>query len=219
MVRFDLPGAGLTGTDPTGDYTDARSLAVLRALLDALDIAQAHVAGHSIGGRIAWKLAALDPARVLRLVLIAPDGFQSLIFRYGRRTRVPVIFRIAEHLLPRSLVRMALVQAYADRTAVTEALVARYHDLLRAPGVREASLARLAQTVLEPPEPLLRRIEAPALLLWGERDNIIPARRGGDYLRALPSARLVLMPGVGHVPHEEAPSASLAAVRTFLSAA
>lgn len=216
-MRYDLPGAGLTGADPTGDYTDSRGLEVLRALLDVLAIPSAHVVGHSIGGRLAWKLAALHPARVGRLVLIAPDGFQSLLFRYGRRTRVPVIFHVARHVLPRSLVRMALTQSYGDPARVTEALVERYYDLLRAPGVREASLARLAQTVLEPPEPLLRTIAAPTLLLWGERDGIIPARRAGDFLRSIPNARLVRLPGVGHVPHEEAPRASLAALRSFLA--
>jgi pimeloyl-ACP methyl ester carboxylesterase len=113
---------------------------------------------------------------------------------------------------------MALMQAYADPRRVTEALVERYHDLLRAPGVREASLARLSQTVLEPPEPLLRRIQSPTLLLWGERDHIIPPTRAGDFLRAIPKARLARLPGVGHLPHEEAPRASLSILREFLAA-
>ncbi len=213
-----MPGAGLTGADPSGDYSDARGIEVLLALLDALAIPRAHVAGHSFGGRLAWKLAALHGARVDRLVLIAPDGFQSLLFRYGRPTHVPFIFHLARHVLPRSLVRMALMQAYADPRRVTEALVERYHDLLRAPGVREASLARLSQTVLEPPEPLLRRIQSPTLLLWGERDHIIPPTRAGDFLRAIPKARLARLPGVGHLPHEEAPRASLSILREFLAA-
>lgn len=216
VVRFDLPGAGLTGADPTGRYTDERGLEVLVALLDALKIRRAHVVGHSFGGRLAWKLAALHPERVDRLVLIAPDGFASLIFRYGRRTRVPFIFHVAQRFLPRSLVRMALMQSYGDPRKVTPDLVERYFDLLRAPGVREASLARLAQTVLEPPEPLLRTIAAPTLLLWGERDTIIPPTRATDFLRAIPDARLVRLAGVGHLPHEEAPKQSLAAVRRFL---
>lgn len=214
-----MPGAGLTGVDPAGSYSDARGLEVLLALMDALDIRRAHVAGHSIGGRLAWKLAALYPGRVDRLVLVAPDGFQSLLFRYGKPTHVPLIFQVARHVLPRSLVRMALMQAYADRRRVTEALVERYYDLLRAPGVREASLARLAQTVLEPPEPLLRRIESPTLLMWGERDHIIPPARAGDFLGAIAKARLARLPQVGHVPHEEAPRASLRLLREFLSGA
>lgn len=212
-----MPGAGLTGADPTGDYSDARGIEVLLALLDALAIPRAHVGGHSIGGRLAWKFAAWHGDRVDRLVLIAPDGFQSLLFRYGKPTHVPLIFHMARHLLPRSLVRMALMQAYEDPRRVTDALVERYYDLLRAPGVREASLARLAQTVLEPPEPLLRRILAPTLLMWGERDHIIPPTRAGDFLRAIPNARLVRIPRVGHVPHEESPRASLSALREFLA--
>ena len=76
-IRLDLPGFGLTGPDPGGDYSDERNIAVLCALLDRLGIERTSVVGNSIGGRLAWKLAALRPTRVERLVLISPDGFSS----------------------------------------------------------------------------------------------------------------------------------------------
>ncbi|MEZ5459441.1 MAG: alpha/beta fold hydrolase [Steroidobacteraceae bacterium] len=77
VIRFDLPGFGLTGPDPGNDYSDARSVAVIVALLDQLGIARASVVGHSMGGRIAWQFAAAHPDRIDRLVLISPDGFAS----------------------------------------------------------------------------------------------------------------------------------------------
>ena len=58
VIRFDLPGSGLTGPDPTGDYHDSRSIAILDALMTKLGIARASLIGNSIGGRIAWKFAA-----------------------------------------------------------------------------------------------------------------------------------------------------------------
>ena len=82
--------------------------------------------------------------------------------------------------------------------------------------MRAALLDRMAQTVLQDPVPFLRRIGAPVLLLWGERDAMIPVANAQDYLRALPDARLVVLPGVGHIPQEEAPEASLRALTAFL---
>ncbi|MEF2553445.1 alpha/beta fold hydrolase [Aurantimonas sp. A2-1-M11] len=77
VVRFDIPGSGLSGPDPTGDYSDDRTLTVLRALMDTLAVEQATLVGNSMGGRFAWRFAAAHPERVDRLVLISSDGFAS----------------------------------------------------------------------------------------------------------------------------------------------
>jgi pimeloyl-ACP methyl ester carboxylesterase len=98
-----------------------------------------------------------------------------------------------------------------------EGTLSRYHDLLRAPGGRGALLERFRQTVLVPPEPLLAGIEVPVLLLWGMQDGMIPVANAADYEAALPDARLVRLPDLGHVPMEEAPERSLEPVREFLS--
>lgn len=219
VIRFDLPGSGLSPQDPSGDYTDARSIQLLIALLDQKGVARTSVIGNSIGGRIAWTFAATHPDRVDRLVLVSPDGFASPGFQYGKPPHVPVAFRLMRYVLPKPLVRMSIAPAYADPAALTEQTLDRYDDLLRAPGARDAMLARMAQTVLTDPVPLLRRIQAPTLLVWGERDGMIPFANSADYLREIPDVRLVALPGVGHLPQEEAPVASVAPVRAFLSPA
>jgi pimeloyl-ACP methyl ester carboxylesterase len=70
--------------------------------------------------------------------------------------------------------------------------------------------------ILNPPEPLLARIQAPTLLLWGDQDRMIPPSNARDYLREIPDARLVLLPSIAHVPMEEAPDESVAVVMEFL---
>lgn len=216
VVRYDLPGAGLTGPDPSGDYSDARGIQVLAALMDRLDIPRATIVGNSMGGRLAWMFAAQNPTRVDKLVLISPDGFESPGFKYGKQPDVPAMLKLMRYLLPKAALRLNLEPAYADPARLTGETVTRYHDLLLAPGVRDAMLARLGQTVLQPPEPLLSQISAPTLLLWGEKDAMIPIANAADYVKALPNATLVTLPGLGHVPHEEAPEVSLPAVDTFL---
>lgn len=216
VIRFDLPGFGLTGADPTGDYSDARSLTVLLALMDHLGVARATLVGNSMGGRIAWQFAATYPQRVAKLVLIAPDGFASPGQAYGVAPTVPLMMKVLPYVLPAPLLRATLAPAYADRTVLTEALFNRYRDMMLAPGVRRAILARMPQTVLVPPEPLLRRIQVPTLLLWGTKDAMVPFSNAADYQRVLPNARLAALDGVGHLPQEEVPDRSLAALRTFL---
>jgi pimeloyl-ACP methyl ester carboxylesterase len=217
VVRFDLPGFGLTGPDPTGNYSDSRSVETLRALMDRLTIGRAVLIGNSMGGRIAWTFAAIHPERVAKLVLMAPDGFASPGMAYGIAPSVPWMMRVLPYTLPIPLLRAMLAQAYADKSVMTDDRVTGYRDMMLAPGVRRAILARLPQTVLVKPEPLLRQIEAPTLLLWGEKDGMVPFTNAADYLHALRDARLVALPDVGHLPQEEAPARGVEAVRTFLA--
>jgi pimeloyl-ACP methyl ester carboxylesterase len=216
VVRFDLPGLGLTGADPTDDYSDSRGLMLIGGLMDRLGLSRASFVGNSMGGRLAWMFAAAFPGRVEKLVLISPDGFASAGFEYGRAPDVPLMLRLLPYTLPKFLLRATLAPAYANKKLLTDAVVTRYWDFMRAPGVRRAIVDRTAQTILRDPVPLLRKIQAPTLLLWGEEDRMIPISNAADYVAALPASKLVRLPGLGHVPQEESPMASLLPVEEFL---
>ena len=216
VIRIDLPGSGLSPPDPAHDYRDERSLDMLIALMDSLGLQRTSLVGHSMGGRIAWTLAAKFPERVDKLVLVAPDGFASFGFEYGKPMDVPATLGLMRHVLPKPLLRMNLKSAYARPEALSDAVTTRYHDLILAPGARQAMLDRLRQTVLQEPLPLLRQIKAPTLLVWGEADAMIPVSNAQDYLQALQGSRLVSWPQVGHLPQEEAAELSLKAVADFL---
>jgi len=216
VIRLDLPGAGLTGPDPLGDYSDERFNGLLTALLEQRGVAHATLVGHSMGGRLAWRYTVAQPRRVDRLVLVAPDGFASPGFEYGKPPAVSPLVRVMRWALPRAVVRMSLEPAYADKSRLSEETLTRYHDLLLAPGVRGAMITRMEQLVLQDPAPLLKGLATQTLLLWGEQDTLIPVSHAQDYLKLLHNARLAIVPGVGHLPQEEAPEASLALVRAFL---
>ncbi|MEQ1653180.1 MAG: alpha/beta hydrolase [Hyphomicrobium sp.] len=216
VIRYDLPGSGLSAPDPTADYSDTRNVTILAALLDALAISKASVVGNSIGGRIAWRFAADNPARIDKLVLISPDGYESPGFEYGKAPAVPVMVKMMRFILPKSFLRMNLEPAYANPARLADEAVTRYFDLMLTPGARDAMIARMEQTVLTPPEPYLKRIEAPTLLLWGEKDAMIPISNAADYQKALAKSEFVRLPNLGHVPHEEDPATSLPPVKAFL---
>ncbi|WP_421846781.1 alpha/beta fold hydrolase [Novosphingobium sp.] len=217
VIRLDLPGFGLTGPDPTGNYSDERTLAILAALMDQLALPKVALIGNSLGGRFAWEFAARYPQRVTKLVLISPDGFASPGFEYGKAPDVPLMLEAMPWVGPRSLVRANLAPAWAHPDALPDAVLERYRDMLLAPGVRRAILDRTRQTVITDPAARLRSINAPTLLLWGEQDHMIPVQNAQDYLRLLPDAHLVRLPGMGHVPFEESPAAALAPLERFLA--
>jgi len=165
VIRFDFPGSGLSLPDPTGDYTDARSMQLLNALMDKLEVKRATLIGNSMGGRIAWSFAARFPERVDKLVLLSPDGFASPGFEYGKKPEVPATVKLMRYALPKPLLTMSLKPAYADPGVMTDALATRYYDLVLAPGARDAMIARMEQLVLVEPTPLLRKVQAHTLLL------------------------------------------------------
>ncbi len=217
VIRFDLPGFGLTGADPTGDYTDAREIRILIDLMNQLGLVRASLIGNSLGGRIAWNFAAQHPDRVTRLVLVSPDGFASPGFPYDKAPKTPLMMRLLPYVAPRGLLRANLAAAYGRPAALQDTTLTRYRDLLLAPGVRRAILARLGQVILRDPAPTLARIHAPVLLIWGEKDRMIPISNAADYMRDLPHATLVRLPALGHVPFEEDPGASIIPVERFLA--
>lgn len=171
MVRYELPGFGLTGPDPTGDYTDERGMAILAALMDKLSIQRASLIGNSIGGRLAWRFAARYPGRIVKLALISPDGFPSPGYEYGKVPEVTLFVRMMKYVLRRAFVRANLAPAYAYPRRLSNATVDRYYELMLAPGVRGAMISRLEQTKLEPPEPFLKSIEASTLVCGDNRIN------------------------------------------------
>lgn len=215
-IRFDLPGAGLSPPDKTGDYTDARAMILISSIMDELGLERASLIGNSLGGRIAWSFAATYPDRCESLVLIAPDGFASPMFEYGTRPNVPIFMILVRYTLPKWVLRRILEAAYSDSSLLTPETVQRYHDLIRAPGARSALIARMRQTILVQPEPMLELISAPVLLVWGEEDSIIPISNAVDYLSALKNVAFVPLQGVGHLPQEEAPAETVQPVLAFL---
>jgi pimeloyl-ACP methyl ester carboxylesterase len=216
MIRIDLPGFGLTGADPAADYSDARAHGIVMALMDRLGLRRATLLGSSMGGRIAWSFAAAHPERTDRLVLLAPDGFASPGIEYGQAGKVPLMLRALPYVLPDAMLRPSIAPAYAQPERIPEEVFQRYRAMMLAPGVRQAIVDRTGGHMLQPPEPLLGRIQAPTLLLWGDQDRMVPPSNARDYLREIPDARLVVLPGVAHVPMEEAPEESVAVVMAFL---
>jgi pimeloyl-ACP methyl ester carboxylesterase len=217
VIRLDLPGFGLTGPSPLHDYSEAGDLATLTHFVDKLGVASFSIIGHSMGGKMAWGLAAADPDRVKALVLMAPDGFPEVKDIGSKPYAMPSIMGVIKFSLPKFLVRKSIEPAFFDANALSDSLVDRYYDMLRAPGVRAAILERANQTIYTDPVPRLKKITAPTLLVWGEQDQMIPSSNAQSYANVLSTSKTVLLPNLGHLAQEEQPQIALAHVVEFLN--
>ena len=216
VIRLDLPGFGLTGASPANDYSEEKDLAILTHFADKLGLEKFSIIGHSMGGKMAWTLAATQPERVQALVLMAPDGFPEAKDIGTKPYEVPAVMGLIKYFLPKYLVRKSIEPAFAEADALSDARVNRYYDMLRAPGVRAAILERSNQTIYTDPVPRLKAIKAPTLLIWGEQDQMIPSTNAKSYANVLSNSTTVLVPKLGHLLQEEQPEKGLTAVMQFL---
>ena len=216
VIRPDLPGFGLTGASPGHDYSEEKDLAILTHFADKLGLEKFSVMGHSMGGKMAWSLAASQPERVQALVLMAPDGFPEAKDIGTKPYEVPAVMGLIKYALPKYLVRKSIEPAFSDAEALNDALVNRYYDMLRAPGVRGAILDRSNQTIYTDPVPRLKTIKAPTLLIWGEQDQMIPNTNAQSYANVLLNSTTVIVPKLGHLLQEEQPEKGLTSVMQFL---
>jgi pimeloyl-ACP methyl ester carboxylesterase len=223
VVSFDLPGFGLTGpftgAYPPGDYSGDTYARFVLDLLDHLKLPRVVLAGNSLGGDIAWRVAVLAPERVAALVLVDAAGpaFQpEKMPAAWLVARTPGMGWILESMLPRALVAEGLEGVYGDPGKVTPELVDRYFALTLREGNRRALGERLRSWQPGAGSERIASIRQPTLILWGGRDRLIPPAIGEEFERRIAGSKRVVFPALGHVPHEEDPAATLVPVREFL---
>ncbi len=220
VIRFDLPGFGLTGPEPNNDYSIENYVRITMAVLDHLQVDRFVLAGNSLGGNVAFNTAYLYPDRVDKLVLVDASGypFEAKSIPIGFRiARMPLLSLLSENVLPRSLVESSVKNVYGNPDLVTPELVDRYFDLTTRAGNRQALSVRLSQ--LRPGQFIdrLSELKLPTLILWGDQDQLIPVEMADRFQQAIKGSELVRFEQLGHVPQEEDPTSTVAAFKAFLA--
>jgi len=153
--------------------------------MDALELERPHLVGHSMGGQMAIHLAANHPDRVDRLVLVDAAG-------------------IPRPLAPAKLLRFAAEVAPLWRWGDPRFLPVIARDALRAgPWTIAQAIAHILRDDVRP---LLPRIQAPTLIVWGERDTLVPLSNSWDMRQAIPDSQLAVLRGASHNPMVDRPA-------------
>ena len=163
--------------------------------MEALGLGTVHLVGHSMGGQISIHLAARHPARIDRLVLVDAAGIPR-----PRTTR--------------NLLRFALELTPLWRWGDPLFLPTIVRDTWSAGG-RTVSGA-LRNIVRDDVRPLLPRIEAPTLIVWGERDSLVPLVDARTFRDAIPRSELAVLRGAAHNPMVDRPDEFNRLVADFL---
>lgn len=228
VIRFDQVGHGLTGPDPKHDYSRANYVADVLAVADNLGLERFIIGGNSMGGKHALAFAIAHPDRVSGLVLVdasggpMPQDKAATKNRGGgnigfRIARMPGVNRLVEQITPRSLIAQSLEQSVSVKSIITGPMIDRYWELLRYPGNRRATLKRFGYPYESLTEAEIAGVTAPTLILWGEEDRLIPVAAGQWLAKVMPTAEITIYPNIGHLPQEEAPTATLGDLLPWLA--
>ena len=204
VIAFDNRGFGFSDKPP-GPYDNAAYARLAIALMDSLQLSDAVLVGHSLGGAIAAEAAIEYPQRVRGLVLIGSAGLgarEPLLFRVARW---PVIGPALLAFRGRGLTARLLKSTYADPTKVTEADVDQYYAPVAEPEYGRALRGVLRQFRFDGLGGRLERIATPTLVLWGEEDRWIPLGVGRALARGISRSAFLSVPHAGHSTQEEAP--------------
>ena len=221
VIRFDLPGFGLTGPRADADYSDATYARFTLDVADTLGLQSFSVAGNSLGGEVAWRTALLAPHRVAKLIHVDSAGYPFVpesVPPGFRMALLPGTAWIAQRTLPRGLIDASVRSVYGDPAKVTPGLIDRYFELTLRAGNRLALGQRLRQLNLGEAAARIRELKLPTLILWGGRDRLIPLLSAKRFAADIAGSELVVFDALGHVPHEEDSEATLVPVRRFLGA-
>jgi pimeloyl-ACP methyl ester carboxylesterase len=204
VTAVDLPGFGESALPPApwgvGDYADWT-----RALMDELGLERPSIVAHSNGGRIAIHLASHHPERVDKLILVDSAGIRPKRgLRYYRRVALAKAAKHAARFLGKP--GRALQQRVFARTASSD-----YADA----GPLRPTFVKLVNEDLTP---LLSRIRASTLLIWGDQDDSTPLSDGQTMERLIPDAGLVVLKGASHFSYLDQPQRFGRVAAHFLAA-
>ncbi|HWH93978.1 MAG TPA: alpha/beta fold hydrolase [Baekduia sp.] len=227
VIAPDLLGHGHSAK-PRGDYSLGAYASGLRDLLVALEIPAATVVGHSLGGGVAMQFAYQFPDRLERLVLVDSGGLGAEVSLLLRAATLPG----AEYVLPLlassalrgagAAVGSVLGRVGVRASADVRGMVEGFESL--GDGEARRAFVHTARSVIDPAG---QRIDAtdrlylaehvPSLIVWGERDRMIPVQHGRDAHAHMPHSRLEVFPGAGHFPFNDDPERFAALLHDFIS--
>jgi pimeloyl-ACP methyl ester carboxylesterase len=217
MHAIDLPGHGLSDI-PEAPLTPRHMAESVRAYLDAANIENAVLVGWSLGGGVSVELAALDPQRVRALVLLGAAAVPLSMSLGLRLLKLPFVGESMSLFVSGSASRrQASRDMYGPGFEPIEEVLDDYYRGWRVRGRAPYIRKLLGSLNFDETGERAKQIRAPAWVMHGEDDRIVPTSVGKDLAERLRNAQLVPLAGVGHTPHVERPDKVAATIRAALA--
>lgn len=224
VIAIDLKGFGASDKPLDQRYSIFDQAQLIEEYIEENGLSGITLVGHSYGGGVALALALRqkDAGRrdIKRMVLIDSIAYRQPLPIFFQLLQTPVLGELGLSLIPPEVqIERALAIAYYEDAKVKPTTVQHYADPLRTPGGRHALMETINNLDPAQADKLSTRypeLKTPALLLWCDHDKIVPLKYGKRLAGELPNARIEIIEDCGHIPHEEQPEETLAAIQRFL---
>jgi pimeloyl-ACP methyl ester carboxylesterase len=225
LILLDLKGHGQSPKPRDTNYSIPDQAELVLQFIREQDLRNLTLMGNSYGGAVslivAIRLCQEEPGRLSKLILIDSAGYNQDLPWHLKLLRMPALGRLALHLVPPSMNTLTVLRySYYKRRLIEWKQIRAYAKSMGSPGGRYALRQVAKQAVPENFEELTAQyptICVPTLIVWGREDKVIPLAIGETLNRDIPNSRLVILDATGHVPQEENPEETIAAILTFLN--
>ena len=216
IVRIDVPGFGLTGAISDGDTSIEAIVDRVHALTEYLGLDKVVLVGNSLGGYISWNFAATYPEKVSAMILLDAAGYPMKLPLIMKLFTTPYLRHLVRIGSPRFIVKYILNEVYGDKHRIEPHRIPIYQDMMMHRG-NPLSLLRIFEELDNLSTDGVKKVTAPTLIQWGEKDIWIQPENAANFHRELGESEVIMYPGVGHVPMEEIPEQSANDALEFLA--
>lgn len=206
VISVDIPPFGKSGKKTSFVYSYQNMATTVLHLLKELGLKGVTVIGHSMGGQIALNLAYLNPSVIKAAVLLCSSSYlQKSKFHLKASSYIPFFHLYVKLYLARSGVRKNLQKVVYNVNMINDEMLLGYLQPFLDDDIFKALTKMIRDREGDLPAEILRSIEVPCLLIWGEYDRVVPLHIGKRLKEDLPNSQLVVLQEAGHLVPEEKP--------------
>lgn len=219
VITMDLPAFGLTGPNAGNNYSPEFYVEFINEFLTTFNVKRCVLGGNSLGGMIAWQMAVAHPERIKKLILVDAAGYpmesESVPLAF-KMAKIPGISSLFTVFTPKFIIANSVRNVYGNPAKATDEIINRYYELSLRAGNRRAFVSRMKSAKYDDQSGKIKQIQQPTLILWGQKDHLIPVANAHRFAANLPNDSLVIYPELGHVPMEENAAETVKTVKGFL---
>jgi pimeloyl-ACP methyl ester carboxylesterase len=224
VIALDLRGFGASDKPIDDHYSIQDQTEAVEAFIVQENLRDLTVIGHSFGGGItlslALKAAEERQPRIRNIVLVDTIAYRQPMPVFFKLLQVPMVGEVSMTLVPPEVqAAQGLRLAYFDADKISSQDVAEYANTLYSPAAKHALTKTIEKIIPDNIDEIADRyktIRVPALILWCDRDKVVPIRLGRRLRSEMPTSELTVFAECGHMPQEEKPLDTLGAIEAFL---
>lgn len=223
VILIDLKGFGNSSKPDDYGYSALDQARIIARFIEYLGLNNLILIGHSFGGAISILTYSLlkETGVIEKLVLIDPVTYLQKLNFSAKLLKAPLLKHLIMYLVPdRFKASFTLRFIFNKRKDSLKEKTAKFAEYLKQPGAYKALLKSaelMVPNLYNTVTPVLGSIDIPVLIIWGEKDKVLPVELGFRLNKDIKNSVLEIIPGCGHVPQSEAPEKTIPLIKEYLT--